>query len=517
MRFNIRLARLLLLTLKRSKLLKLASPKLDTSHLSRDEEALSRCEIALEQRDNENPQGALEIMRPFWSGVGTHPETQGLQPETVADVFFCTGTLTGWIGARHQIKDAQETARNLITQSITYYESHSLTRKAAEALTEIAYCYWREGRVNEARIMLLEALERLPTKGIKRARALLKLADVEQSAARNYDALKLLTDNADVFATVRHLVVKGSYHNELAMTFEEIAVADRRPDYFQCALTEYKAAERQFKLAKNHINRASVKNNEAVVLSNLGRFKEAHKHLDQAREITVRLKDRTRTAQIDSTRAELLIAEGKFKGAEAVARRAASALEKVGHRCWLADVLILQATALARLNKQARAQVTLQKAIEVAHEADALNKAGLATLTLIEEVDYLSPDTLQAAYQQARDWLSDSQSLDVLSRLNAAAGKLAASVRRELSRDEAIDLLLKKPYDIDQKLLEYEHDLIKQALLQSEGKVSHAAKLVGKSYQGLAKMIETKHPDLVPARTPVRRRSPRKNKRSKHS
>jgi hypothetical protein len=98
-------------------------------------------------------------------------------------------------------------------------------------------------------------------------------------------------------------------------------------------------------------------------------------------------------------------------------------------------------------------------------------------------------DTLQAAYQQAREWLAGSQSLDLLSRLNAAAGKLAASVRRELSRDEAVDLLLTKPYDLDQRLLEYEHDLIKQALAESDGKVSHAAKLVGKSYQGLAKMI----------------------------
>jgi tetratricopeptide (TPR) repeat protein len=318
-----------------------------------------------------------------------------------------------------------------------------------------------------------------------------------------------------VFENIRHVVVKGSYHNELAMTFEEIAVADRRPDYFQRALTEYKAAEHHFKLAKNHINRASVKNNEAVVLSKIGRFKEAHKHLDQARQITVRFKDRTRTAMIDSTRADLLITEGRFKDAEAVARRAATALEKAGHRCWLADVLILQATALARLEKQARAHVTLQRAIEVAHEADALNKAGLAALTLIEEVDRLSPDTLQAAYQQAREWLADSQSLDVLSRLNAAAGKLAASVRRELSRDEAVDRLLTKPYDIDQKLLEYEHDLIKQALIQSDGKVSNAAKLLGKSYQGLAKMIATKHPDLIPLRTPVRRRSRRTGKREK--
>jgi DNA-binding NtrC family response regulator len=170
---------------------------------------------------------------------------------------------------------------------------------------------------------------------------------------------------------------------------------------------------------------------------------------------------------------------------------------------------------LARLEKQIRAQAILQRAIEVAHEADALNRAGLAALTMIEEIDHLSPDTLQAAYQQARDWLADSQSLDVLSRLNAAAGKLAASVRRELSRDEAVEILLAKPHDLDQKLLEYEHELIKQALIQSDGKITHAAKLLGRTYQGLAHMIETKHPDLIPLRTPVRRRSRRTGKRKK--
>jgi tetratricopeptide (TPR) repeat protein len=185
--------------------LRLASPKLDTAHLSRDEEALSRCEIALEQRYSETPQGALEIMRPLWRGIGARPNTEGLQPETAAAVLFCTGVLTGWIGNRDQIKDAQETARNLITESITYYEANNCKREAAEAWSEIAYCYWREGQVNEARIMLNEALERLPPKGLKRARTLLKLVDVEHSAARHYDALKILTDNDDVFTKIRNV------------------------------------------------------------------------------------------------------------------------------------------------------------------------------------------------------------------------------------------------------------------------------------------------------------------------
>jgi tetratricopeptide (TPR) repeat protein len=502
---------------KKVYLLKLASLKLDTSHLSRNEEALSRCELALEQKDKANDAGALEIMRPLWRGVGERPLTAGLHPETAAAVYLCAGVLTGWIGSRNQVKDAQETARNLITESISYYEAHQDVRKVAEARSEIAYCYWRDGQINEARIMLLEALERLPPTGIKRARALLKLAVVEQSAARYHDALRILTDNSSLFAQVRHHAVKGDYHNELAMTFEDIAVADQRSDYFQSALVEYQAADDHFKLAKNHIFRASVKNNVAGLLSKLGRFKEAHQHLDQARELTVRFKDRTRTAQIDSTRAELLIAEGKLREAEAVARRAASALEKVGQRSWLVDVLILQAIALARLGKQDRAHLILQQAIEVAHQADALNRAGLAALTLVEEVEGLSPDTLQAAYQQAHEWLADSQSRKVLSRLNAAAGKLAASVRKELSSDEAIDILLSKPCDLDQKLLEYEHELIKQALAQTGGSVTHAASLLGKTYQGLAYMIETKHKDLMNVRTPVRRRPRKKIKRRSKS
>ena len=495
--------------------MKLASPKLDTSDLTPNTEALARCEIAFALKDRADYKGALEIMRPLWDGVGTRPNTKRLLPGVAAEVLICTGILTGWIGSIQRIKNAQETAKDLISEGITYYESQSDFRKVAEARSEIAYCYWREGQINEARIMLLEALERLSTPGHTRARALLKLAIVEQSAARYYDALRILTDNASLFAKVTHHTTKGDYHNELAMTLEEIAVADKRSDYFQRALAEYKAAEHHFKLASNHIFRASVKNNVAVVLTNLRRFKEAHRQLDFARRLTVRFKDRTRTAQIDITRAELLIAESKFKEAEAMAHRAARSLDKGGQRCWFVDALITQGIALARLRKPDRAQYTLQQAIKVALEADALNRAGLAALTMIEEVESLDPATLQAAYQQAREWLSDVQSQEVLLRLNDAAGKLTASLRGELNHDAAIDALLKKPGDLETKLLDYEHAVIKRALLQSNGSVTNAGKLLGITYQGLTYILNTRHKDLLKLRSPVHPRSSRKAKHIK--
>jgi hypothetical protein len=130
---------------------------------------------------------------------------------------------------------------------------------------------------------------------------------------------------------------------------------------------------------------------------------------------------------------------------------------------------------------------------------------------MIEEVDPLSPHTLQAAYQQAREWLADSQSPEILSRLSAAGGKLADSLCSDISRDEAGDVLLTTSLDLDQRLLKCEHETIREALAQTDGSVAHAAPLIGRTCQGLTHMIKTKHPDLLNERTPIRRRH-RRNK-----
>jgi DNA-binding NtrC family response regulator len=129
---------------------------------------------------------------------------------------------------------------------------------------------------------------------------------------------------------------------------------------------------------------------------------------------------------------------------------------------------------------------------------------------LIEEVDELSPATLQAAYQQAREWLSSSQSQEIKLRLGDAAGKVTASVSVELSTEEATEILLTKPCDLQERILKYEGALIKEALAQANGRVTHAASLLGMSYQALCYIIEARHKNLLKERSPVRRRRPRK-------
>jgi tetratricopeptide (TPR) repeat protein len=222
--------------------------------------------------------------------------------------------------------------------------------------------------------------------------------------------------------------------------------------------------------------------------------------------LSVGFSDKARTAQYDESAAQVFIAEGKFKNAEAVARKAAIALEQSGHHCMMAEALITQGIALARSGRFERAHFIFQQAIQTALRVDALNMAGLAVLTLIEEVD-LEPETLQAAYQQAREWLADSTSQDVLRRLSNAAGKLAETLRGELSTDKAKEIIVAKPFALQNMMLKHEGTLIKRALVQSNGSLTQAASLLCISYQSLAYMLESRHKDLLNVRTPIRRRA----------
>ena len=490
----------------------MASLKLDTAHLNANDEALRRCNTALEHKDKGDYLGALETMQPFWKRVGEPPKTTGLEPAAAAEVLLCAGILTSWIGSKNQIRDAQELAKNLITQSLTYFESSRDKMKVAIAQSEIAYCYYREGTLNEARSWLHDALSKLTFEGAARARALLKLTTVECSAGRFYEALGLLDDNEALFRKITNHTIKGGYHSELAIILRNLATTENRPEYFRRAISEYKEAENQFKLARNPIFRADVINNVGFLLFKLSRYKEAHKYLNEARRLTTRFKDKARTAQIDESRAQVLIAEGRLVEAERIARRAVSASKKSGHFCMVAEALITEGVALARLGRTASAHVIFRQAIEAAHQVNALNIAGLAALTLIEEIQELSPEILQAAYRQAREWLANSQSPDIKLRLADVASRVVASIHTELSSDEATEILLTEPGGLKAQLEKHERVVIKRALDEVDGRVTHAASLLDMRYQSLAYIIERRHPDLLKKRTPIRRRQARKKK-----
>lgn len=479
----------------------------DLSHMTANERAILKCQAALELRDRGDYTGAQEVLRPLWKRLGEPPNTEGLHPSVAAEVLFCAGIFTSLIGSRDEIKDANEWARDLLTESITYYESIRDVIKIAAIRAELGYCYWRAGALDEARIVFTEALKKLTTEGNTRANAVFGLSVVEWSASRFQESLRILTENAPLFEKITNHALKGVYHMQVGMALRKLASPEKRAPEFRRILDQYEEADRHFKLARNTIFRAHVKNNIGNILCDLSRFREAHEYLDHARRLTVSSKNKVKTAQVDESRAQLFIAEGKYVEAEFAARQAVRIFDKSGHQGFLAEALTTQGIALARLEKTERAQFTIQRAIEIAHQAGSLNQAGIAALTLIEEINDLSADMLSRAYEQAGEWLTDIQSNALLLRFKAAGSKLAAKLRTD-SNTNGIETLF-RTRNFKGVMLEVEREMIRRALGETNGSVTYAAPLLGMTYPGLIYIIQNRHRDLLTERSPVRRR-PRK-------
>lgn len=119
--------------------------QLENPHLSRDQRAEIRCQAARELEDKGSYEDARDVMGELWQRVGEIPQVEGLESSTAGEVLLRAGVLSGLIGSKQQIANAQEAAKNLISQSLSIFESLKYAKKILEAQTELALCYWREG------------------------------------------------------------------------------------------------------------------------------------------------------------------------------------------------------------------------------------------------------------------------------------------------------------------------------------------------------------------------------------
>jgi DNA-binding NtrC family response regulator len=405
--------------------------QLNDRTLSPNQQAQLRCQLARELEEAGDYEAARSAMGELWQCIGERPQIDGLDQNIAAEVLLRTGSLTGWLGSAHQVAGAQGIAKDIISESLGIFESLDLTAKAAEAQIEMALCYWREGAYDEARIRLRDAISRLNNEDNRlKALALLRSAVVENSATRFNDALRILDEAAPLITKCGSHALKGNFHNTLALALEILGAAEHREDYTDRALIEYAAASFHYEQVGHTRYRARVENNLGFLLFTASRFAEAHEHLDRARRLFSSLKDKGSVAQVDDTCARALLAQGHNVEAEKVIRSAVRLLEKGGEQGLLAEALTTQGMALARLGRDSQARFALQRATEVAHLAGDSESAGLAALTVIEELgERLEPDELRGTYELADQLLAISEYPQTVERLRLAARRVLAAGR----------------------------------------------------------------------------------------
>lgn len=400
--------------------------QIESGELTHQERALLRCRIAKEFEESGNYEGARDALGELWKRIGDRPALDGFDETTAAEVLLRAGSLTGWIGSANQVEGAQETAKDLISESAAIYEKLEQSEKVAEAYVDLAICYWREGAYDEARATLGEVLHRLGDRDSEqRGRAFINSAIVDVSSKRLNDALRTLTEAAPLFEKSMSDATRGRFHNHLALVLRNLGTSERRDDYTDRALVEYAAASYHFEQAGHTRYRAAVENNLGYLFFVTGKLSEAHEHLDRAHLLFVSLKDSAHTAQVDDTRARVLLAQHRNAEAEKISRAAVRALEKGGEQSLLSEALTTHGVVLARLGRYEESRLTLERAADIASQAGDNESAGVAALTIIEELaERLTVEEISNFFERSDEFLSNSQSSQTLARLRSAARRV---------------------------------------------------------------------------------------------
>jgi tetratricopeptide (TPR) repeat protein len=500
---------------------KSTAPEVVGLELSLSDEARLRCTQAREQEEAGNFEAARQCLKGFWQRVGERPELKGLDDAARAEVLLRAGTLTGWIGSAQQIPAAQETAKDLISESASLFETLGLVDRVAEARIDLGICYWRAGALDEARITLQEVLTQLGERETEqRLRALLNAAVVEKVSVRYRDALKIHRTAAPLFEKSSNHALRGKFHNEYATVLKNVGLSEHREDYIDNALVEYAAASFHFEEAGHQRFLGVVENNLGFLFVHLGRYKDAHEHLNRARSVAVALKDQGLVAQFDDSRAKAFLGEGRNADAEVIARASVRSLEQGGEQSLLAGALITHGTALARAKSMEAGLAQLRRGMTIAEQAGDPDSAGIAALTIIEELHpFVSHDELRDYYLQAESLLARSQHVGVRTRLGECARqvllsetqaapttafRVAAGPRQSAAPGNA--RTQPSTVSLEEQVLNYEGELIRQALESSGGSVTRAARQLGITHQGLAFILNGRHKSLLSIRTPVKRR-----------
>lgn len=391
-----------------------------------------RCEQARELEDAGNYEAATHVLGDLWQGIGVVPQLESLNSGLLGEVLLRVGSLTGWLGSSRQVKGSQEAAKNIITKAIHLFDSIDDRRRKIEATIELAWSYWRQGEFEESCAILHDALSRTTDEEL-RAMALVRLAEANRAAGRFAAAIAALDEAEHLVSSERiPSTLKGKFHNTRALVMRNLGVSERETAYLDRALIEYSAASYYFEQAGHLRYCARVENNIGFLLFKLGKFAEAHAHLERARRLFHSLRDAGSLAQVDETRARALLAQGRNSDAERILRGVIRTLERGDEKYLLAEALATQGAALARLGRKEQARSAFMKALSAAEEIGDAERAANAALALIEELsESLSAEELREFYERADDLLRPAPS-EIHERLRRCARRIIATSRESL-------------------------------------------------------------------------------------
>lgn len=364
---------------------KIESLQIASLELTSSEQLQVYCAIVREQIDAGNYEAGCKILQPWWS-FGNRPKLDGLSPQSCADLLFTVGELAGFVASSVNLPRGQVHAEELLNGSIALFEQLGVYKRAAEARIALALCYYRQGLFDIGRTTLIRVLDDLTDEnGELVSLALMRLGGLDRNTGRLKDALDRLTqaihtaERCGPWLTARCDL-------EMASIYKDLAIAEDAALHFDHAMHFYLKALHQFEAVGHHRYVAIVKNNVGLLLLGRRSYAEAEFHLLGARKLFEALSDTIRGAQLNETLCRLYIGTKEYERAHDLIEQAIRVFEHADAEAILAEALTTSGIVNSRLGRFSEAKKSFEAACKISERCSDNEGAGLALLTMLEEL-----------------------------------------------------------------------------------------------------------------------------------
>lgn len=314
-----------------------------------------------------NFQSAIELLGDRWQGVGVEPVRNGDGDLDYAHLLLVCGILTVKMG--HFGNGLQADAKDLLSKAVRLFGDGD---GRYEALLWLATAYVFCGEYKESLAVVDSILaEQRANVDVEFSAAVLK-GYVHMGLGDSTSAEKSFSSVTVLLAAVSP-VSAGKFYLTRGMFF-------RQAGRFDEALADYDLAFISFSRADSPRYQAAVKNNQARVFIEQGKLSDARDAAEVALQVFIDLQDTAHEAKVWDEMARIYEREENYREMVRCADRAVGLLAAGDHEGWLAEALITQGIARARLG-MAEAREILDRALEICErqgdpkQADAATKA----------------------------------------------------------------------------------------------------------------------------------------------
>ena len=405
--------------------------QLDSIELTPTEHLQVCCAIVREQIDAGNYEAGCKLLQPWWS-YGNRPKLDDLNQQSCADLLITAGELAGFVASSLNLPRGQKHAEELLNGAVAFFEQLGLTKRVAEGRIALALCYHRQGLFDIGLTTLLRVFDNLSEGDWElRSLALMRLGGLERNAGRLKDALGRLIQATEIAERCGPWIT-ARCDLELASIHKDLAISEDSALHFDQAMCFYLKALDQFEAVGHHRYVAIVENNLGLLLLDRRSYADAESHLLRASKLFETISDTLRRAQLSETLSRLYIRTEEYERAQELIWPAIRALEHTDAEAILAETLTTSGIVSSRLGRFTEAKRSFEGAYKISERCSDNDGAGLALLTMLEELDgRLDHSEKVQVAEMLRNLLATTQQRSLQARFERSIAKITSSTEKD--------------------------------------------------------------------------------------